>query len=49
MITLPEHYHRVRTMELQEVSGFLGLQSTLSQISEQEKASYTPALPKLGK
>ena len=40
---IPEHYHIVQTMEQQEVSSSLELQSTLSQISEQGKASYTPA------
>lgn len=41
--TLPEHCHRVQTMEQQAVSGFLVQQSTPSQISEQGKASCTPA------
>lgn len=43
MISIPEHYRRVQTMEQQEVSNFLGLQSTPFQTSEQGKASYTPA------
>lgn len=43
MIPIPEHYRRVQTMEQQEVSNFLGLQSTPFQTSEQGKASYTPA------
>jgi hypothetical protein len=42
MIFIPEHYRRVQTMEQQEVSNFLGLQSTPFQTSEQGKASYTP-------
>lgn len=43
--TIPERYHRVQTMELQEVSNFLARQSTLFQKGGQGKASYIPALP----
>ena len=47
-IFIPEHYHRAQTKEQQEVSNFWVLQSTLSQISEQGKASYTPTSTNLG-
>lgn len=40
---VPEHCHKAQTMELQEASNFLALQSILFQTSEQRKVSYTPA------
>lgn len=40
--SIPEHYHKVQTMAQREVSDFWALQNTLSQISEQGKASCTP-------
>lgn len=43
---IPEHCHKVQTMALREASDFLGQQSTLFQIDEQRRASYTPAWPK---
>lgn len=40
---IPEHCHRVQTTEQQGVLGSWAQQNTPSQISEQGKASYTPA------
>ena len=44
MIIIPEHYHRDQTPERQGVLGSLAQRNTPSQINEQGKASYTPAL-----
>lgn len=44
---IPGRYHRVQTAVQQGVSNFWAQQSTLSQTSEQGKASYTPALPQM--
>ena len=46
-VTIPAHYHRVQTRAQQEASNFWEQQSTLSQINEQGKASYTPAMSKM--
>lgn len=40
--SVPGHCHKVQTMAQQEVLDFWGLQSTLFQIGEQGRASYTP-------
>lgn len=45
LMVIPEHCRKVQTMAQQEASDFLGLQSTLFQIDEQQRASYTPARP----
>jgi len=45
-VIIPAHYHRVQTMAQQAVSNFLALQNTPFQISEQDKVSCTPALPR---
>lgn len=45
MLIIPEHCRRVQTMVQQEVSNFLGQQSTLSQTDEPGRAFCTPTLP----
>lgn len=44
-MVIPEHCRIVQTMALLGASNFLGQQSTLFQIDEQRRASYTPAWP----